>query len=189
MSKEHSVRFSEVASERKIELVESGADLNRLSADDYLRALENSTPEQLQALIQSFEAESTMGGSMLFKKVLNVPRGPRSMFAAMYWWEVRRPVYNLAVCLSGLPSILILSMFGSGIPALGAAVIYLFCANICYCLGVPAEVVARTFCKEKAENAAPVLLTLGTTFSVILTVFLQVLILGFMAVSSLTTRF
>ena len=59
MSKEHSVRFSEVASERKIELVESGADQNRHSADDYHRALGNSTPVQLQALIQTIEGEST----------------------------------------------------------------------------------------------------------------------------------
>lgn len=234
MSQERSVSSNEVAGERKVELVEPGAekaallersqeigftqvleagaphassrqntlvlqsspvdsDLRKvvkgLSADEYLKALENSTPEQLQALIQSFEAEGTAGGSKLFKKIMDVPKGRRSILSSIYWWEVRRPVYTLAVCLSGLPSILILSMFGNGTPAIGAAVIYLFFANICYCLGAPAELVARVFCKEKAENAAPVLLTLGTVFSVLLTVFLQVVILGIMAISSITPRF
>ena len=208
MFQERSVSSSEVVGERKVELVVPGAEkaalpalhsppidgdlrnvVKGLSADDYLKALENSTPEQLQALIQTFESESTTGGAKLFKKITDVPKGNRTILSAMYWWECRRPVYTLALCLSGLPSILILSMFGNGTPAIGAAVIYLFFANICYCLGAPAEVVARAFCREKAENAAPVLLTLGTVFSVLLTVFLQVVILGIMAISSIPPRF
>lgn len=184
MFKERSANFKEATGERKIELVVDG-----LSADDYLKTLEESTPEQLQALIQSFETKSTTGGSKVLQKVLSAPQGKRSLLSALYWWECRRLVYTFALCLSGLPSILILALFGNGIPALGAAAIYVFFANICYCLGAPAEFVARFFCKEKADNIAPVLLTLGTVFSVILTVFLQVVILGMMAISSMTPRF
>ncbi len=108
--------------------------------------------------------------------MIKVPEGPRSLISTLLWWECRRPLYNVVVCLAGLPSVLILSLFGMGQVAIFAALVYAFFANICYCLGAPAEIVARVCFKEKAANNAPVLLTLGTVFSVLLTVTIELLV-------------
>jgi len=163
--------------------------VHNLSGDEYLKALKQATPDQLESLIQTFDKEAgTASGVSFFRTLMHVPKGPRSLFATLWWWECRRPVFTLAVCLSGLPSLAILYLAGIREPAILAALFYVLCANICYCLGAPAELVARAFFKE-ARNPAPMLLVLGTTFSVVLTVFLQVLIMGLWAVNMLVPRF
>jgi hypothetical protein len=123
------------------------------------------------------------------QKIFDVPKGPRSVFSTLWWWECRRPLYNLAVVLAGLPSLLILSVFGMGHSVIFAALFYAFFANVCYCLGAPAELVARACWKERAENYGPVLLILGTIFSVILTVFLELLVCAIFILGSNSPRF
>lgn len=161
-----------------------------LTSDDFLRVLEESSPEQIQALVSTFEkTPRTTGGSGLWQKIAAVPQERWSLFSVLYWWECRRPFYNAAVCLSGLPSVLILSLFGLWFPAILAALFYAICANVCYCLGAPAEVIARLCFKEKAAHSAPVLLGLGTIFSVMLTVALELLVLITLAFSGMGHRF
>ncbi len=164
--------------------------MHDLPADDFIRVLEQSTPEQLQTIIHSFEKETrTEGGAKWLQKMFDVPKGPRSIFSTLWWWESRRPLYNLAVGLAGLPSLLILPAFGMGQSVIFAALFYAFFANVCYCLGAPAELVARACWREKAENYGPVLLTLGTIFSVILTVFLELLVCAIFILGSFFPRF
>lgn len=85
--------------------------------------------------------------------------------------------------LVGLPSIVILTMcFGWPLQVtIMSALVYLFMANVCYTLGTPAEMVARTIYREKAETYGPVLLTLGTIFSMLLTLILELGVVGVMA--------
>jgi hypothetical protein len=148
-----------------------------LPVDEFFRVLEQSTPEQLQALIQTFEKGArTKSGSKLVQKIIEVPEGQRSILSTVLWWEWRRPLYNFAVGLAGLPSLLLLAAFGMGTPALICALIYGFVANVFYSLGAPAELVARACYKERDENYGPVLLTLGTIFSVIVTILIEVLV-------------
>ncbi len=158
-----------------------------LPVDEFFRVLEQSTPEQLQTLIQTFEKGArTKGGSKLLQKVIEVPQEPRSIISILVWWEWRRPLYNVALCLAGLPSILILTLFGiTPLATLTCALCYMVFANICYTLGTPAEVVARACWKEKAANYGPVLLTLGTIFSVLLTIVLEVLVIAVVAINSI----
>lgn len=161
-----------------------------LPVDEFFRVLEQATPEQLQAIIHSFEKGArTKGGGKLLRKVIDVPDGRRTIFSTVFWWECRRPLYNLVVGLAGLPSLLIFSAFGLGQVAIFAALVYAFFANVCYCLGAPAELVARVCWKEKAGNYGPVLLTLGTIFSVILTVCLELLVCTIFILGSICARF
>ncbi len=161
-----------------------------LPADEFFRVLEQATPEQLQAIIHSFEKGArTKSGGKLLQRMIKVPDGPRSVISTLLWWECRRPLYNIVVCLSGLPSVLIFSLFGMGQVAIFAALVYAFFANICYCLGAPAEMVARVCWKEKAGNYGPVLLTLGTIFSVILTICLELLVCTIFILGSICARF
>lgn len=157
--------------------------MRELPVDEFFRVLEQATPEQLQTLIHTFERGArTRGGAAILKKVIEVPKEPRNLMSIIAWWEWRRPLYNLIVGLSGLPSVIALSLFFGlhlGLTVM-SGLCYLFFANICYTLGTPAEVVARTCYKDKAETYGPVLLTLGTIFSVILTVTLELAVLGLM---------
>ncbi|MBX9950048.1 MAG: hypothetical protein K2Y39_12845 [Candidatus Obscuribacterales bacterium] len=164
--------------------------MHELSSDEFFKVLEESTPEQLQALIHTFEKGSaTTGSASFFRRIVEVPAGKRSIFSIFLWWESRRLAYNLIVGLSGLPSVLILSLFGLAFPAAIATFFYALCANVCYCLGAPAEIIAGAVWKEKANHSGSVLLTLGTIFSVILTVFLELLVLCIFLYSAVSPRF
>ncbi len=161
--------------------------MRELPVDEFFQVLERATPEQLQALIHTFEKGArTRGGTAILRRVIEVPKGHRSMMSIVAWWEWRRPLYNLVVGLSGVPSVLILWLI-FGVPfmvVVMSGLAYLFLANICYTLGTPAEIVARTCYKEKAETYGPVLLTLGTIFSVVLTIALEIVVLGLMCLGT-----
>lgn len=164
--------------------------LRDLPVDEFFRVLEQSTPEQLQAIIHSFEKGArTKGGAKLLQRIIEVPKGRRNIFSTLFWWECRRPLYNVVVGLAGLPSLLLFSVFGMGQVAMFAALVYAFFANVCYCLGAPAELVARVCLREKAENNAPVLLILGTVFSVLLTVAIQLLVCAVFVLGAFFHRF
>ncbi len=161
--------------------------MRELPVDDFFRVLEQATPEQLQALIHTFEKGArTKGGTAILRKVIEVPQEPRTTMSIISWWEWRRPLYNLVLAITELPSVLVLWLL-IGLPltvCVMSGLCYLFFANICYTLGTPAEMVARTCYKEKAETYGPVLLTLGTIFSVILTIALELVVVGFMCLGA-----
>ncbi len=193
MSSETANSVGQITTASKVKLVVSGSELEKihsLPVDEYFDLLEEATPEQLQLIIHSFEKVSrTKSGASLLQKIIAVPQGRRSLFSILMWWESRRPVYNIIVGLVGLPSILLLSLFGMGHAAVVAAFVYAICANICYCLGAPAEVVARACYKQNAETYAPVLFTLGTIFSVVLTVLLELLVFAALVFGAVSGRF
>lgn len=193
MSSETANSVGQITTASKVKLVVSGSELEKihsLPVDEYFDLLEEATPEQLQLIIHSFEKVSrTKSGASLLQKIIAVPQGRRSLFSILMWWESRRPVYNIIVGLAGLPSILLLSLFGMGHAAVVAAFVYAICANICYCLGAPAEVVARACYKQNAETYAPVLFTLGTIFSVVLTVLLELLVFAALVFGAVSGRF
>ena len=158
--------------------------MRELPVDEFFKVLERSTPEQLQKLIHTFEKGArTKGGTKLLQKVIEVQKEPRSLLSILMWWEMRRPLYNIAVGLAGLPSVFVLVfLFGQPLMlVLISALAYMFLANLCYSLGTPAESVARTFYKDKAETYGPVLLTLGTIFSVLLTFMSEFAVVALMA--------
>lgn len=166
--------------------------LKELPADEFFRVLEQSSPEQLQKLIQTFEKSArTTRGSKILNKIIDVPKEERSLLSIFLWWEWRRPLYNLAVGLAGLPSVILITLcFGYPlIVTVASGLCYLLMANICYSLGTPAEVVAKACWKEKAETYGPVLLTLGTIFSVLLTVAIEFLVLAFLLVNAVGNIF
>lgn len=193
MSSETANSVGQITTASKVKLVVSGSELEKihsLPVDEYFDLLEEATPEQLQLIIHSFEKVSrTKSGASVLQKIIAVPQGRRSLFSILMWWESRRPVYNIIVGLAGLPSILLLSLFGMGHAAVVAAFVYAICANICYCLGAPAEVVARACYKQNAETYAPVLFTLGTIFSVVLTVLLELLVFAALVFGAVSGRF
>ncbi len=162
--------------------------MHELSSDEFFRVLEESTPEQLQALIHTFDSGGgSFNRSSLYRKVVDVPQGQRSLFSLLLWWEQRRSVYNLVVGLTGLPSLLIFSLLGLAFPAVIAAFFYAMCANVCFCLGAPAEIIARAIWKDKAAHVGPVLFSLGTIFSVILTATIELFVLAILAYSAFTS--
>lgn len=169
------------------EIADADKVMRELPVDEFFQVLERATPEQLQALIHTFEKGArTRGGTAILRRVIEVPKGHRSMMSIVAWWEWRRPLYNLVVGLSGVPSVLVLWLI-FGVPLMVvvmSGLAYLFLANICYTLGTPAEIVARTCYKEKAETYGPVLLTLGTIFSVVLTIALEIVVLGLMCLGT-----
>jgi hypothetical protein len=154
-----------------------------LPVDEFFKVLEQSSPEQLQKLIQTFEKGArTKSGSKLVQKLIDVPPEPRTLFSTVMWWEFRRPLYNIAVGLVGLPSLFLLPMLGLPLTGLViCAIFYGIFANVCYSLGTPAEMVAKACWKERAENYGPVLLTLGTIFSVLLTITLELIVISIVA--------
>lgn len=162
--------------------------MRELPVDEFFKVLERSTPEQLQNLIHTFEKGArTKSGTKILKKVIEVQKEPRSLLSILMWWELRRPLYNIAVGIAGLPAAFaLIVLFGYSfqlifLEALG----YMFLANVCYSLGTPAELVARTCYKDKAETYGPVLLTLGTIFSVLLTFMIEFAVLAFVAMGVL----
>ncbi|CAN5401766.1 hypothetical protein BH10CYA1_BH10CYA1_00530 [soil metagenome] len=203
MTKEQTVNVDEVTSASKIKLVvtdicseahESSVPsapvefdasnaiddpdkvMRELPVDEFFKVLEQSTPEQLQNLIRTFEKGArTKGGTKLLQRVIEVQKEPRSLLSILMWWEMRRPLYNIAVGLAGLPAAFaLIVLFGHPLMFVFiSALAYMFFANICYSLGTPAELVARTCYKDKAETYGPVLLTLGTIFSVLLTFMIE----------------
>jgi len=166
------------------EIADPDKVMRDLPVDEFFRVLEQSTPEQLQKLIHTFEKGArTKGGTKLLQKVIEVPKEPRSALSILLWWEWRRPLYNIAVGLAGLPSVIAIALF-FGTPfvvAVLCGLFFLFWANICYSLGTPAEMVARTCYKDNARTYGPVLLTLGTIFSVVLTIVLELIVLAFLS--------
>lgn len=158
--------------------------MRELPVDEFFKVLERSTPEQLQNLIHTFEKGArTKGGTKILQKVIEVQKEPRSFLSILMWWELRRPLYNIAVGLAGLPAAFaLIVLFGYSIQLIFLEALgYMFLANVCYSLGTPAELVARTCYKDKAETYGPVLLTLGTIFSVLLTFMIEFAVLAFVA--------
>jgi hypothetical protein len=156
--------------------------LHGLSADEFLDLLEKATPAQLEAFAQLGRQTKVNQAALIprwAQGVLAAPKHHANIWSVVSWWERRRPVYNLLVGLCGLPT---LAVMGLGLHApfhllVSGTLLYAFAANACYTLGASAETLALFLWKEKAAHLGPVLLTLGTTFSVLLTLGVAFLLL------------
>ncbi|HEY9789987.1 MAG TPA: hypothetical protein V6D22_06295 [Candidatus Obscuribacterales bacterium] len=144
-----------------------------LSADEFLEVLEKATPEQLQA-IGALSKQTRVNTKLLprwFANALAAPAHHSSVFSILLWWEQRRLHYNLIVGLCGLPTLAVMGLVFHMPLALiaGGTIAYGVAANICYSIGSPAEMVAWLLWKDKASHLGPVFLSLGTIFSLCLT--------------------
>jgi ankyrin repeat protein len=108
------------------------------------------------------------------------------------WWELRRIPYNIIVGVSGIVSILV-ALAGAalsdlifrkavlGAPGFGfivLAVAYPIMANVCFTGGWITEILARRIKKEAASHLGSLAFTLGTLFSIALTLLPGVLLAG-----------
>lgn len=147
--------------------------LTGLTAEEFLEVLEKASPDQLQAiaLVGRQVRVSTAIFPQWAANMLAAPRRHSSVLSIIGWWERRRVTYNLIVGFCGLLTLTVLA-FGFGAPfemLLAGALVYGGAANLCYTLGAPAESVAWLLWKDKANHLGPILLSLGTIFSVCLT--------------------
>ncbi|HEY9715758.1 MAG TPA: hypothetical protein V6C72_19955 [Chroococcales cyanobacterium] len=155
--------------------------IHHAPSEQFLRILDNSTAEEMALLLRSMDSQSagiTTGsqsnGTNWLKRelrpIFSVEPGKRTSLAVVAWWEQRRFFFNLVVGACGLPGAIAMCLFGgSPLMVLAAAASYGFMANVCYTLGSPAEIVSRYLWREKALEIGPVLLSLGTVFSMFLT--------------------
>ena len=148
--------------------------LKELPEDDFLRFLDQSSPEQLQSFLQGLTPSRQPffhALQNLFTPVIAIPDEPRDAFSIIAWWEARRFLFNLVVGLCGLPTLAIIYFLGLAHESIiiSGTIEYGFLANICYTAGWMAELIARSWWKERARHLGPILFTLGFAFSVLLT--------------------
>jgi hypothetical protein len=168
MSEQKQIDFSDKNSANSI--------LKELSADDFIRLVDDASPEELQSLLIAVDKPAprqTRQTPKLFDTLTRpLEYKPRSFVDVIAWWESRRFAYNVIVGLTGLCVLAVLRQiqFASMGSLVEASIAYGIAANICYTSGWMADLFARRFWKEKAEHFAPILFTLGLMFSVGLTV-------------------
>ncbi len=147
-------------------------------SDEFVRVLEAATLDELQSLLREipshatkpFPASKTAPVLKLWIKVMDVPPEPRTFFSVLGWWESRRWFYNCVVGFTGLTFAALIclrfQLYGVFLVwALLVCALYAIVANVCYSLGVPAELIVRLFWKH--DRFGPVLFTLGLIFSLV----------------------
>jgi hypothetical protein len=89
---------------------------------------------------------------------------------AIWWWEKRRVVFNLALFAAGMGSILIANAaLLVSLPVLGGIVAYAIAANILYTLGWITELLWSAGDTARTETLRSNIFFLGLLFSVCLT--------------------
>ena len=165
------------------EVKSSRIDLASMSSEEYMKLLESASAEELALIVESFDQEMVKVKSKkqvpFLEKVLAIPEEPRSIVSVIAWWESRRVLYNVLVGLAGAPMVLLMMVLSthSFWFILSGSIVYGVLANFCYTLGWMAELVARAAFGKQAANTAPILFTLGTVFSIVITFAISVLYL------------
>jgi hypothetical protein len=147
--------------------------LAEMSADEFLKLLDEGSAEQLLELSKVDEPEHATTPAKLpwFREALAVPDGERTVPAIFMWWEGRRMPYNALVAFCGLPFAFALLHFMPFMFVVLGVVGYGISANVCYTLGPLAEiVVSKLFGIQRSKRLAPELLALGTIFSLLVTI-------------------
>lgn len=145
--------------------------LATLFSDEFLKLLDDASPEQLEALAAAELSDRPKPAAHAAANLLVKPASNHSIVPIVGWWESRRLLYNAIVSGAGLPAVIILMVCHvhfSQIFFFGVLP-YAIAANMCYTLGFGAELIARQLWKEKATHVGPMLFTLGTIFSVVIT--------------------
>ena len=127
------------------------------------------------------------------------PTGAMPYGAVVLWWEARRVPYNAIVGLTGLISSAVMvavaftceSRGGApiGLPdppafAIVAVVLYGLLANVCYTGGWITDVVVAKVWAVDTSRFGPIAFTLGTVFSVLLTLAPAALIVAAAAITT-----
>ena len=96
---------------------------------------------------------------------------PRSAWAVVGWWELRRPLYNFLVGTAGLVTLAAAAVLEPGPPAmfLAFALVYGILANLCYSIGSLADLLFRHLLREQGYVVGPVLFRYGLAVSLALT--------------------
>jgi hypothetical protein len=96
---------------------------------------------------------------------------PRSAWAVVGWWELRRPLYNFLVGTAGLVTLTAAAVLEPGPPAmfLAFALGYGILANLCYSIGSLADLLLRRLLREQGYVMGPVLFRYGLAVSLALT--------------------
>lgn len=150
-----------------------------LEADEFIKRLEEMSPEQIHEICSNLEFVSKAKGKAkslkLFGPLVTTPAEPRNMLSILLWWETRRVVYNIVVGMCGLPGVFLLLLAHEPLGFITFGVLfYAFMANVCYTAGAVSETVARQWFGIKVKDYAPVAFSLGTAFSIALTLFCSV---------------
>ncbi len=150
-----------------------------LEADEFIKRLEEMSPEQIHEICSNLEFVSKAKGKAkslkLFGPLVTTPAEPRNMLSILLWWETRRVIYNIVVGMCGLPGVFLLLLAHEPLGFITFGVLfYAFMANVCYTAGAVSETVARQWFGIKVKDYAPVAFSLGTAFSIALTLFCSV---------------
>src|SRR6516225_2096390 len=126
-------------------------NLAELSGDEFLTLLDSATPEELKQISESLPAPvADNSRTNILTRLLSV-NGELHARDVFFWWESRRPRYNVLVGLCGLPGLLLLLHKGL-IFMLVPIVWYAIAANVCYTGGSIAELAARQLFGERARD-------------------------------------
>lgn len=157
--------------------------LSELSSEEFLKLVEEASPDELLELSkQATPAKRTRASDdMTFAaRVLAVPEGYRTLGSIVFWWELRRIIYNLLLVAALAPSgAYCVWRYGLGAEvAYGflAAFEYLCLTNVCYTSGCISELIARQCFDDKATYFGSILFAIGTGFSIFVTLLLTLAI-------------
>ncbi len=136
-------------------------------------------------------------------KYLRRDSSPTSVREIIYWWELRRVPFNLAVGIAGLITcaiwlvcLIILTTArpeianypdsplvpDGGVFAIVGIILYAIAANVCYTGGWIVEVVLFWLGKKGDMHFGPVAFALGTALSLLLTLLPAVVFVGYTVV-------
>lgn len=142
---------------------------SNVTTEEYSPNYEPQTEANAMNITIARNPEATLAkiGTSVFQK-----SSSEKVLSIVGWWESRRPVYNLAVGLSGLPSVVLYIAHGHPnflVMAVGI-LIWGFAANCGYTLGAITEIVGRKLGIQMKPEFAPGLFALGLLFSCGLTI-------------------
>lgn len=145
--------------------------LRELSSEDFLQMLDDASPEQLHELARVGQQARVNGLVTAPLGALVKSENHSGIVSMVKWWETRRLAYNVLVGVCGLPTLLMLAIWAHQplVLLLSGTLCFGVAANLCYSLGMPAELLTWLMWREKSCNVGPVLFTLGTVFSTVLT--------------------
>lgn len=112
--------------------------------------------------------------SRLIKILFSLNLLDRNWYQVIGWWETRRLVYNAALIIFGLISLLIFLFvlnFDPNIIQPFSIIFFIICANFFYTFGWVVELIIRLFNTRKATSFALKSFKIGLIFSIVLTFF------------------
>lgn len=115
---------------------------------------------------------------MLLDEQEIIQHGDRSFIENVRWWERIRWVYNMVILISGSIPLYNQTELLNDFEIIFLIVIYVFFANICYCLGWGIDVLAAYYFNYRFNGQVTrmLLLVLGTVGSFLLTLLLSFLL-------------